>query len=277
MKIKVSVIIPAKDRELLLKRAISSVIKLDTSNIVEIIVVDDGSINPIPKFDFMRSWDRVIRLNENRGGGFARNEGIRKSLGDFIYFLDSDDMFLDMNFERDINMAEKNKIYYTNIKKGNSIKIFPSSISLNNFFNYIFNLHAGIAQTSSLMFLKENNIFFDESLPKHQDWDLILFSCLLKGITPTRKEGLVFVDWQDTNSVSRIKLPNRSNPWLNKIKENLNLNYHDYLYIELMCKDRIDQIEFLKLVFLSFCFFIERKISFKKFLGIVYRNSFLGN
>ena len=63
----------------------------------EIVVVDDVSPDETP--DIVTAWSkrdpvvRLIRNEVNRGPGFSRNEGVRKTTGNFLFFLDSDDVF----------------------------------------------------------------------------------------------------------------------------------------------------------------------------------------
>ena len=63
----------------------------------EIVVVDDCSPDATP--DIVTAWSkrdpavRLIRNAVNRGPGFSRNEGVRKTSGNFLFFLDSDDVF----------------------------------------------------------------------------------------------------------------------------------------------------------------------------------------
>lgn len=271
MKICATVVIPAKDRHDLVQRAVKSVIALDHKKIVEIIVVDDGSDVKIPKFDCMREWDSVIRLEKNSGGAVARNLGIKCAKGEIIYLLDSDDYFIEMDFEEDFKNAKKNHLYYVDVKIKNKKSNFPESFELKNFFDYIFFKHVGICQTSSLMFVKDDFFIFDEKLPKHQDWDLIL-TALLRGVHPLKKNGVIYIDWQDSNSISRQYKPSKSNLWINKIlgcKKITNLNKN---YLELMCKDTIENKVFMVLCFYVFMFFLKGKIPLKKSLGIIYRN-----
>jgi glycosyltransferase involved in cell wall biosynthesis len=62
----------------------------------ELIVVDDGSTDESGNIaeSFGDERIRLIRLDRNRGGNVARNEGIRAAQGLLIAFLDSDDRYL---------------------------------------------------------------------------------------------------------------------------------------------------------------------------------------
>lgn len=98
---KVSVIIPTYKRSAFLKRAIDSVLNQTYSDI-EIIVVDDNNPNSIDRSkteEFMFSYNSDNRVtyikNANSvGGALARNEGIAVAKGEFITFLDDDDIYL---------------------------------------------------------------------------------------------------------------------------------------------------------------------------------------
>lgn len=90
----VSVVIPTYNSELLVCRAIKSVLS-QTCQDVEVIVVDDfssdGTVAVVKKTFVHDRRVRLIELNQNGGAGRARNEGITVSKGRFLSFLDSDD------------------------------------------------------------------------------------------------------------------------------------------------------------------------------------------
>ncbi|MBF0546927.1 MAG: glycosyltransferase [Candidatus Riflebacteria bacterium] len=106
-KNKVSVVIPVFNRADLVSDAIKSAINQSYENI-EIIVVDDGSTDltgmVVQQFSAVRYF-----WQENRGQGAARNKGILKSTGDFIAFLDSDDLWLPEKISRQVEFLHKNK------------------------------------------------------------------------------------------------------------------------------------------------------------------------
>ena len=87
----ISVIIPAYNRESLIGDTLRSVMN-QTRPPEEVIVVDDGSTDGT--VDAVRSFDSSIKVicQENQGAGAARNRGLQEASGDFIHFMDSDDL-----------------------------------------------------------------------------------------------------------------------------------------------------------------------------------------
>lgn len=89
MKPKISVIIPAYNAHGTIFQTIQSVFDTNYGKI-EIIVSDDCSNMP---YEFPRSWGIIlVRGKTNRGAGVARNLGLRKASGDWVLFLDADDI-----------------------------------------------------------------------------------------------------------------------------------------------------------------------------------------
>lgn len=95
--IQISFIIPAFERSILLQKTLVSILK-DKTLTKEIIVIDDASKTPLSNI-FSNKFPAVkfIRLDKNSGPGAARNIGLSKAKGDYICFLDSDDL-LSKNF-----------------------------------------------------------------------------------------------------------------------------------------------------------------------------------
>lgn len=102
----VSVIIATYRRNETLKRAIESVLN-QTYNDIELIVVDDNAdaewnaevsnivnIHPAVKY---------IQNKENKGSAMTRNIGISEAEGEFITFLDDDDIYLPEKIEHQLN------------------------------------------------------------------------------------------------------------------------------------------------------------------------------
>ncbi|MEM9465650.1 MAG: glycosyltransferase family A protein [Actinomycetota bacterium] len=92
---RISTIVPVFDRSTrLLGEAIDSALA-QTHPIDEIIVVDDGSAEPVGPWLADHYGGRVIALRQDNAGiGPARNLGLDRATGDLITFLDSDDLWL---------------------------------------------------------------------------------------------------------------------------------------------------------------------------------------
>jgi glycosyltransferase involved in cell wall biosynthesis len=101
----VSAVIPTYNRGRLLKEAIDSILR-QTSPVAEIIVVDDGGTNDTQQI--VRSYgDPVVLLTQARAGAAAaRNLGVRHARGDWIAFLDSDDVWEPVKIERQLRYVE---------------------------------------------------------------------------------------------------------------------------------------------------------------------------
>jgi teichuronic acid biosynthesis glycosyltransferase TuaG len=101
-KSKVSVIMPAYNAANTISQSIQSVFKQSYKN-WELIIVDDGSIDNTSEIviDFKKKDNRIvlIKLIQNGGLSNARNEGCNVSTGDFITFLDSDDLWHEQKLE----------------------------------------------------------------------------------------------------------------------------------------------------------------------------------
>ena len=98
MKPKVSVIVPVYNVESYLDRCVYSLIN-QTLQDIEIILVDDGSLDNSPKLcNAYQNIDSRIKVihKENGGLGFARNSGLDIASGQFVAFVDSDD-WLDLH------------------------------------------------------------------------------------------------------------------------------------------------------------------------------------
>lgn len=89
----ISVVIPVFNGAAYVAQAIDSVLD-QTVPPTEVVVVDDGSSDSTAEV-VQRYQPRVLyRRQANQGPGAARNLGIRESKGEFLAFLDSDDLWL---------------------------------------------------------------------------------------------------------------------------------------------------------------------------------------
>ena len=97
----VSAILPTYNRAATLARALASV--FEQARVPdEVLVVDDGSTDDTAAVVRRFEGARLVRLDRNLGAAGARNEGIRRSSGELIAFLDSDDLWLPAKLERQL-------------------------------------------------------------------------------------------------------------------------------------------------------------------------------
>lgn len=104
----VSIIIPNYNSELFLEACLKSAINQTYPNI-EVIIVDDGSqdksLDIISRYEKSESTVFLYRRNRlPKGAPTCRNIGIAKAKGDYIMFLDSDDLIKENKVESQINI-----------------------------------------------------------------------------------------------------------------------------------------------------------------------------
>lgn len=118
----VSVVIPAYNAENFLTETIDSV-KKQTYSSWEIIVVNDGSTDATPEL-VRKETDARIRLIEQKNAGVsvARNNGLKEAKGEYVVFLDADDLMTPMFIEVRVNfLNQKVDLGFT----GGLIETFP--------------------------------------------------------------------------------------------------------------------------------------------------------
>jgi glycosyltransferase involved in cell wall biosynthesis len=103
---KTSVIIPTHNRPELLPRAVESARGAGAD--VEIIVVDDASVDQTAQVCRSLEGVKYIRVDRNQGVAGARNIGVLESSGDYVAFLDDDDQRLPGSLDKQVAALEAN-------------------------------------------------------------------------------------------------------------------------------------------------------------------------
>lgn len=108
--ITVSVIIPAYNASHTIKKCIDS-IRAQTYNNIEIIVVNDGSIDNTLDCLFEYNDSRILIINNtNQGALLSRLDGVKHSTGEYVMFVDSDDWIDKMMIEDMVNHTKNGTI-----------------------------------------------------------------------------------------------------------------------------------------------------------------------
>lgn len=184
----ISVIIPCYNQGSFIDEAVDSVLD-QTFKDFEIIIINDGSTDgpTISKLkNYNKPFCKVIHT-ENRGLSAARNEGIREAKGKYLQFLDADDVLKKEKFELQISVLESapdNSLSYcdyfpsteSDLESECPKRYLTPVFKTDNFLKEVIldwqikiSIPCHCFLFNSKIF-RENNIFFDETLPNHEDW-----------------------------------------------------------------------------------------------------------
>lgn len=110
---RVSIIIPAYNAAAFVRDAVDAALA-QTHPDVEVIVVDDSSTDDTPQV-LATYGDRIrVHRQPNAGVAGARNTGARLATGDWVAFLDADDVWLPRKIEAQLEAADGRAWVYTN-------------------------------------------------------------------------------------------------------------------------------------------------------------------
>ncbi|HET8752897.1 MAG TPA: glycosyltransferase family 2 protein [Salinimicrobium sp.] len=109
----VSIVMPAYNAEYFIKESIGSVLSQTYGN-WELLIIDDHSkdatLAVAEKFQKEDSRIKLIKLPANQGAGFVRNVGIKASEGEFISFLDADDLWKPHKLETQVKFMRDHQL-----------------------------------------------------------------------------------------------------------------------------------------------------------------------
>lgn len=128
---KVSVIIPVYNTEEYIGETLNSIIN-QTLKDIEIIVINDGSTDNSLQIinEYAQRDSRITVFTQvNQGQSMARNFGILQACGDYLYFMDSDDLLDECTLELCFHKCETENLDFV-IFNGETIKNPSSNIKL---------------------------------------------------------------------------------------------------------------------------------------------------
>lgn len=147
--LKVSVVMPVFNDERFAVDSIRSVLAQTHDNI-ELLIVDDCSNDNT--FSLVSSFKderiKIFRNNKNMGAAFSRNLAIANSTGDYIAFLDGDDVWKANKVESQLSFMVENNISFS----------YTNFLVMNEDGNEIKKRVTGPKQISHKMFLKTNYV-----------------------------------------------------------------------------------------------------------------------
>jgi glycosyltransferase involved in cell wall biosynthesis len=217
--VDVSVIIPTRDRTLLLRTALRSV--LAQSGVTsEVIVVDDGSVQPVAlESHTVRKGVAVWRHAEPHGVSAARNTGIVHAKGRWIAFLDDDDVWAPTKLASQLAVAsavDRNWVYagYVDVDADLNVTGGTPPPEPDDVMDLL-TRHNSVPAGASNVVVRSSALArvggFDVDLRVHEDWDLWIRLGRL-GPPALVREPLVALRWHTANTSSRMEAMLRDLP-----------------------------------------------------------------
>jgi len=216
MKNKISVIIPTFNNDNFIGDCINSVLNQSLTP-KEILIIDDGSIDNTKLIvSKIIKKNKIVRYfyQKNSGLSAARNIGIKKATGDFIAFLDSDDLWQKEKLEKQLAVFNNQKnnqlglVYcdYIDIdKNGKKLVGYPSFKTIETLKGDVYSklaLGNKISSSGSGVLIKKECFIevglFDEMLIAAEDWEMWL-RISKKYLVDLVNEPLVFIRRHNNN------------------------------------------------------------------------------
>jgi glycosyltransferase involved in cell wall biosynthesis len=179
-----SIIIPTHNRSSYLRQTLESVWRQTFSD-YEVIVVDDGSTDDTPSY-LSEISDKVTAIHQtNCGPGAARNKGAQHASGEYLAFLDDDDLWFPWTLETVAELIVANdgpslisaKLFgFTNSSDFNSVKLSTTSVEV--FSDYLASSDRDCFVGAGMLFVRRDEFVkvggFSSRHINLEDHDLIL-------------------------------------------------------------------------------------------------------
>lgn len=198
IKSPTSVIIPCYNSEKTIGRALDSVLN-QTLDVSEIIIIDDQSKDDTIKkvleykvvFETAEIKFDLIVNDRNKGASFSRNVGLQKANGQFVAFLDSDDIWHSQKVELQSKIMEENPDVYCiggyqamiNNEMAQDLLTYLNKDILDSKMSKVNEkkaLFKNPTQTSVVFFRNDKSLFFDENKRLSEDF-LLWLNIILSG------------------------------------------------------------------------------------------------
>lgn len=176
---KISVVLPTYNRANTIKKSIDSILGQSFKDF-ELIIIDDGSTDNTKNLIEEYKDNRIKYFyQKNSGACSARNYGIKMAQGDYIAFIDSDDIWHEDKLQKQYNVISKYDVdvVFCKMRQHNinsdSTKIIPKEIveGMQDKLKYFI----GIG-TQTLLVKKDvfSSVMFDPLMPRFQDLDWLV-------------------------------------------------------------------------------------------------------
>ena len=245
---KLSVIIPVYNTAKYLSKCLDSILD-NAPKDMEIIVVNDGSTDNSLEV-LKRYKDKIILIDKENGGqGSARNLGIKKSCGDYLCFIDSDDYINPGSLKKAIEIATKKDldILYWNIDwiyDDGSIKhqnIFNPVYKEDDKIGYLLSDPSPCNKLIKSSIIKNNNLLFPTDCIYE---DFAFIPSLVK-----YAKNIEYTDTITYNYYQRVNSTMNKTSYNKKIMDILKAYNHLYDVVKPDYKDELEYIAIMQIIY----------------------------
>jgi glycosyltransferase involved in cell wall biosynthesis len=224
--VQVSVIVPTRDRPALLAEALASIRALEGPDLgLEIIVGDNGGLPETART--ARAYGARHIVVNRAGAGAARNVALQAATGEYVAFLDDDDLWTAGHLRPQLALlaarpelgAAVGQVVLTDEQRLRTSDPWPLMLSENgDTFEAFLREYPQIGATVARIGIRETVGLFDESLLGDQDWDWHLRLALRHRVGFVPVVGVLFrqrpagsfddLTWQRLGYMSRVFFTN---------------------------------------------------------------------
>ena len=202
----ISIILPYYKKIKFFKKTLNSIISQTYKNFELIIIYDDADLTDYKKIKSITKNNPKIKIiinKKNLGAGLSRNIGIKVSKGEYISFIDADDLWKKNKLEKQTSFLKKNNYqfvscnYRKQLKNGSKIIISPQKISYRDL---ITNCSIGLSTIMIKKKLIPKKMF--PNLKTHEDFSAWLKIMRTKKISCYSLNKTLVMWRRDSNSLS---------------------------------------------------------------------------
>tara|TARA_B100001063_G_scaffold3902_1_gene2860 strand:+ start:60 stop:794 length:735 start_codon:yes stop_codon:yes gene_type:complete len=175
----ISIIIPYYKKRYYIRQTLQSILKQDYKHFEILLIYDDEDQSDLVLLKNLSKIDKRIKLiinKKNIGAGMSRNKAIKLSKGNYIAFIDADDIWHPKKLKKQIDFMKKNQIHMSHtsyyIMNENNKKIGFREAKEIKFKNLLKSCDIGLSTVMIKKRLLKNNFF--PSLKTKEDYVLWL-------------------------------------------------------------------------------------------------------
>jgi teichuronic acid biosynthesis glycosyltransferase TuaG len=232
----VSIIIPYYKKKNYIEETLNSAINPTYKETEIIIIYDDPDHNDLSFLKEIIKKDIRIKLiinDINLGAGKSRNVGIKKSSGDYIAFLDSDDIWLYNKIETQLKFMKENNAVFSHTSYKVLNKDLRYSIRHARDFNYLPDLLKSCDIGLSTVMLKKNLLNYNCEFPSMvSKEDFVLWLKILKNGISLKGIDNVLTIWRETENSLSSSIYQKMKDGFNVYYKHMNFNFlKSFIYL----------------------------------------------